>query len=208
MRSLITLSLLAACEPAMDVGLDASVDEATTDFVAYWRLDDTTDATGANPLTLAGGANINPGKFGSALTLDGIDDHAVRATPTATLRPAAAFAISAWVNLTSTDTSGAEVASMGDNYGLRIAADGNVKSWFWDPVTYRMATTSGVNIKDGAWHHLVGQYTGSRVQVFVDGTLRAELAATGSITYNRGTSFVLGRHGNGGTNHDFKGAYR
>lgn len=94
---------------------------------------------------------------------------------------------------------------MGDNYGLRIAADGNVKSWFWDPSTYRMATTSGVNVKDGAWHHLVGQYTGARVQVYVDGALRGELAITGAMTYNRGTSFVLGRHGNGGTAHDFKG---
>ena len=199
-------------DPQPDDGGALGTIYSTTDYVARWKLDEATgttanDSLGVNGLTLKNNAAFaTTGKISGSLTLDGVDDYAVRTTPSSALKPTTAFSIAAWVKLTTTDSGGSEVASMGDNYGLRIAADGNVKSWFWDTSTYHMATTSGVNVKDGAWHHLVGQYDGSRVQVFVDGALKKELAITGAIAYARGTSFVLGRHGNGDTSHDFNGS--
>ena len=62
-----------------------------------------------------------------------------------------------------------------------------------------------MNVKNGAWHHVVGQYTGSQLQLYLDGVLKVSVARTGSISYTLGTGFYLGKHGNGATNRDFNG---
>jgi len=188
---------------------------------AYWRVDEavgskvydssddwhTPPGQNQTPLTLNNGATFNlAGHLTSALSFDGIDDNASNTAPPWYMKPTAAYAISAWVKLTTTDTYGADIVSMGDNYGLRVYNDGNVKSWFWNTsTTYKMCTTAGVNVKDGLWHHLVGTYNGANIQVWVDGVLKQTLAATGAIQYPRGTGLFVGQHGFGGTDHNMNG---
>ena len=192
--------------------------DSTLYSLVYWRVDeavgskvyDSADDWHAppnnyTPLTLNNGATFDPaGHLTSAMSFDGIDDNASNASPPTA--PYSGYAISAWVKLTQTDTSGADVVSWGDNFGLRVYSDGNVKSWFWNTTTtYKMCTTVGVNVKDGLWHHLVGTYNGANIQVWVDGVLKQTLAATGTMVYPRGTTLFVGQHGFGGTDHNFNG---
>ena len=69
--------------------------------------------------------------------------------------------------------------------------------------TYHVFSGAGTN--NSAWHHLVGQYDGSQLQIFVDGVLKAQMAASGTIAYTLGTGFFIGHHGNGKTTYDFNG---
>jgi endonuclease/exonuclease/phosphatase family metal-dependent hydrolase len=198
----VALSAVAASRAAAQI---------PTDTAAHWTLDEMTgtiagDTSGnGNDGTLTNGPIWTAGKINGALLFDGIDDNVTVAVPAPSLRPAGTYAISAWVRYTATDTSGGDVATMGDSYALRVQPTGDVKTYFYNGTTWNAVISTGVNTKDGAWHHLVGQYTGSSVQVYVDGVLKNQAAFTGSIVYTLGSSFFLGQHGNGGVHHNFNG---
>jgi endonuclease/exonuclease/phosphatase family metal-dependent hydrolase len=177
--------------------------------VAHWTLDDSAsadDSTGNGHTGVVSGATETGGKFGGALFFTG--DDAIAVANTAGLTPASGYAISAWVKFTQTGPSGGEVASMGDSYALRVQPTGEVKSFFYNGTSYENVALSTLKANDDRWHHIVGQYTGSAVEVYIDGTLAGSRALTGSgvISYTKGNTFTLGRHGNGGANHFFKGA--
>jgi endonuclease/exonuclease/phosphatase (EEP) superfamily protein YafD len=183
----------------------------TTQALAHWSLDQTSgntaiDASGhGHGATLVNGPVWAPGRVGGGLVFDGIDDEVVRVDPGAALKPTARFAVAAWVKTTATGVAGGEVVSMGDSYVLRVQPDGNVRAIFYDGAAWQSHITSNVNVKDGSWHHLVGQYDGNAIQVFVDGVARGQTSATGAIAYTKGPSLHLGRHGNGKTDRYFRG---
>jgi endonuclease/exonuclease/phosphatase family metal-dependent hydrolase len=187
--------------------------QAPTDAAAYWKLDETSGTTAAdssgnghNGTLTNGPAWTTAGTIGGALTFDGVDDHVEVASPSALLQPTGAFAISAWIKYTATDTSGSsEVATMGNSYGLRVRSTGEVSAYFASgPAAWNFATTTGAGLNDGTWHHVVGQYTGSALQVYVDGVFAQQELFSGPIAYGLGTSFYLGQHNNS-TNYNFAG---
>ena len=57
-----------------------------------------------------------------------------------------------------------------------------------DSGTYH--TTSKTTLDNG-WHHLVAQYTGSQIELYVDGSLVSSTAATGTIT-NSSAEIIIG----------------
>lgn len=103
------------------------------------------------------------------------------------------------------DTKGGEVASMGDSYGLRVKPDGNMLFFYYNGIKWRGVATTGSNVLDGEWHHIVGLKTSSALQVYIDGVLKEGLNNTGTITYTLGTDFFVGRHGNAEIFYDFNG---
>jgi hypothetical protein len=182
-----------------------------TDVAAHWKADESSGTTAADVsanaqhLTLVNGPVFAAGKLGNALQLDGVNDHAVRTSPAAALKPTTAVAASVWINTTATDTGGSEVLSMGDTYAVRVNSDGNVRFFIYSAGQWSAIDSTGLNLKDGAWHHIVGQYNGSQLQLYIDGVLRGTVAKFGSLSYTLGTGFYVGKHGNGGTNRDFSG---
>ncbi len=179
--------------------------------VAFWKLDDgsgtlATDSSGNGQDLTVVDAAWTAGDIGGALAFDGIDDYAVRLSPSAALEPTAAVAVSAWVRPTATGVYGGEVVSMGDNYVLRVTTSGDMEFFIWSGGAWHWAISSGLNVMDGRWHHAVGQYDGSTVQVWVDGSLLATLAFQGPMQYGWGTGLYLGTHGNGSPNYRYTGA--
>lgn len=185
--------------------------QVPTGPLAHWKLDETGSNTVAADDSGNGhsGTVLDPawsaGKIGGALTFDGANQ--VRVVGAPALEPAS-YAVSAWVKYTQTDVSGGDVLSMGDNFGLRVQPDGAVKTYFYGGPTagYRVAQSTTVNTKDGQWHHILGQYANGLLQVYVDGIKRDEKAFSDPIVYGLGADLYLGRHGNGGGNHDFNGS--
>jgi endonuclease/exonuclease/phosphatase family metal-dependent hydrolase len=180
----------------------------TSGLVAHWTVDNTANDSSGNGFhgTLVGGT-YGTGKISSAADLDGTGDHiATGIVPDLSpLKPSSAFTISAWVKYSTTGPSGGDVANMGDSYGLRVQPDGSVKTYFYAGSNWPSVTSAEFNTEDDAWHHIVGQYTGTKLRVYIDGGFQGEVAASGSIAYPSGRSFYIGKHGNGGANHNFNG---
>src|SRR5437868_12270210 len=139
-----------------------------------------------------------PGKLNNAVTLDGTADF-IQVTGSASLRPPTTVAVAAHVKTASAPAE-AEVVSMGDNYTLRIKADGNVRfAYYIGNQVWTVAETTGVNVLSNTFHHVVGQKTTSAIEIYVDGTLKTSLPGSGTIVYTLGPNLMIGRHGNGGT---------
>lgn len=138
-----------------------------------------------------------------AVSLDGIDDH-LYVPGTAALHPTSQVALEAWVKLTTTDVSGSEIISIGDRCLLRVQTDGLVSFTIYYGTGWRGLSANGGNVKDGLWHHVLGQKTSSALQIYVDGVSRGSISNSDTISYPTGDLYI-GRHGNGGTAYDFKG---
>src|SRR4051812_5776805 len=145
-----------------------------------------------------------PGKLNNAVTLDGTADF-IQVTGSASLRPPTTVAVAAFVKTASAPTE-AEVVSMGDNYTLRILADGNVRfAYHIGNQVWTAAQTTGVNVLSNTFHHVVGQKTTSAIEIYVDGVQKKTQPGSGTIVYTLGPNLMIGRHGNGGTTRYFNG---
>jgi hypothetical protein len=116
---------------------------------------------------------------------------------TARLKPAL-VTLSAWVRLLRTDSLSSDIASMGDNYMLRIDKVNNSPKF----VLYNMADTpqiicqdSSLSLADSAWHYMAGTFDGANVCLYVDGILTRTVPYAGAIEYNLGPDFMIGVHG-------------
>ena len=179
-------------------------------LVADWKLDENSgttanDSSGNNFNGSISGANWTTGHAGNALSFNG-NGYVRVAAPSSLLKPSSQVAVSAWIKASSTDTSGAEIATMGDSYLLRVLTDGNVRFSFYNGSAFKPCSTTGINVLDNNWHHIVGQKTADGVEIYVDGLWRNSLLdTTGNISYTRGPDFYIGKNGNGNTAYDFKG---
>jgi alpha-galactosidase len=179
-------------------------------LAADWNLDENSGAT-ANDSTGNGfngsitGAAWITGHSGSGLSFNG-SGYVRAAAPSSRLKPASQVALSAWIKAGLTDTSGAEIASMGDSYFLRVLTDGNVRFSFYNGSAFKPCSTSGINVLNNNWHHIVGQKTADGVEIYVDGVLQSSLLDnTETISYTKGPDFYIGKNGNGNTTYDFTG---
>ena len=177
---------------------------------AYYALDEgsgttATDESGNGNSGTVTGATWTTGKSGGGLSFDG-NDYITKTNPSSGVKPSSEVAIAAWIKTSVTDTGGAEVVSMGDSYALRVEKDGNIKFFYYNGSGYKSVRTTGVNVLNGAWHHIVGQKTGATLQIYVDGSSKISTSNTGTIRYTLGTNLYIGNHGNGGTSYDFRGS--
>lgn len=114
--------------------------------------------------------------------------------------------LAAWVNLTTADSNGAEIISLGDSIGLRADSGGKLKGFYWDGTAYRFFETVATLAGTG-WRHVALTFddTGNAQKLYLDGSVVATTAFTGSISYTLGADSFIGTHANGGTTTDFTG---
>ncbi len=112
----------------------------------------------------------------------------------------------AWIKSLSTDTWGGEVISAGNNWGLRLLTDGNVRFFFNSTAGWKNYETTGVNIKDGVWHHVTASKGAANVKLYVDGILKATFASPEAINYLYGQKVIIGKHGDLDDNFTFNGS--
>jgi len=77
--------------------------------------------------------------------------------------------------------------------GLNILADGSAQNWWYA----NDLSTTGVNLHDGAWHHIVAQFNGTTRKIYVDGVERASDTPSGKNTAT-GTTLYVGTQNNVG----------
>ena len=176
----------------------------------YYRFGASDPGNDASPLGLhdgsVNGATVfNDGVRGDVLSLDGDDYVQI----TGRFDDPANITLAAWVNLTSSDTNGAEVISLGDSVALRLDEAAGmivVSGFFYDGTTW-LFTSSGPTLAGTGWHHVA--YTADTVNqihtVYIDGAAVASQAFTGSINYALGADTFIGKHGNNANDRDFNG---
>lgn len=188
----------------------ADVSELYTGLVGHWKFNESSGTTAADSTAEGNNGAVS----GATWTASGIIENALsfngagsvtKTGSAAVLKPSTEVSVSAWIKAGSTDTGGSEIVSMGDSYAVRLEATGNIKFFYYNGSTWSNITTTGLNLKDNQWHYVVGQKTSSSVEIYVDGVLKITSANTGTITYNQGSNFVIGKHGNGGNTYDFVG---
>ncbi len=189
--------------------LNAKIYKLSPILVSHWKFDEGSGTTAADSSVNGNNGNIigatwATGKSGSGLSFDG-NDYVIRTNPSAGLKPSLEVATAAWIKMSATDTGGAEIVSMGDSYAIRVQTNGNIQFFYYNGTTWKSIITTGVNVRDGVWHHIVGQKTSAALQIYVDGISKASISNTGTITYTLGTGLFIGRHGNGDTIYDFTG---
>ncbi len=182
---------------------------AVSGLVGYWKFDEASgtlaaDSSGLGDTGTLSGTSRAAGVSGNAVSLDGTGGY-VLVPGTASLMPASTVSVTAWANTSTTPARGGEVASMGDSYSLRVLADGNVLFFIYNGTTWVTVQTTGVNVKDGRWHHLAGVKSAGQLQVYVDGALKAVYGTTDAISYSLGNGLYVGKHGNGSSLDDFNG---
>jgi hypothetical protein len=126
----------------------------------------------------------------------------------AALKPASNLTVSLWYRATTALVTGSDVINLGGDYFLRLKPDG--VEWVkranpTGPGFYAICRLTGTTTHlDGGWHHLAGVTDAAGMRLYVDGVQRALNTRAESIVYTY-DQLLVGREGNGGTNHDFEG---
>jgi len=166
-----------------------------------WALDDGGGATAAdssgnsNTGTLFNGPAWAAGQANGALSFDGVDDH-VSIPNSPSLSPTNAMTLAAWVNTRDVAATqqiiGKYSGTLGGPYFLRVQNPGAIR--------FRAGgvnLTSGTVLTANTWYYVAGTYDGSQLRLYVNGTLRASVAASGAMADN-GLNVNIGSLTNGG----------
>jgi hypothetical protein len=186
----------------------------TDGLISCWTLDAgsgtvAADGWGTNHGSLKAGQGggraplWTTGKFGGALDFDGKSSY-VDCGNNATLKPASAVSISAWVKQDAINYYG-QIAGMATDTGSKesgysVLSDNSIGgtagyvAWISagaDADGNYMSKNTGYTL--GQWNHIAMTYNGSQTKVYVNGTAATPgTSESGNIDYTYVTSFYIG----------------
>jgi hypothetical protein len=178
--------------PAAEDCTDTGLPRKPGTLVAHYPFE---AGSGITVVDAAGGHH--PGRLNSAGWTTGLvgafagdfDGARVVTISTVTeMQPTAAFGVSLWIRTTAT-ASDMALYNINDRIGLGISGN-NAYAFFFNGSTSPDLTTSGVNLRDGAVHHLVYTYDGAAHQVYIDNVPRASAPTTGAVVHNGGAATI------------------
>jgi hypothetical protein len=150
-------------------------------------------------------ATSRSGAIGAGHGLDS-GDYIQSTRPSPGLRLTRAFTLSAWFHTDGRKiaATGAELLSMGDNYGLRVQRDSTLQVWYWPPNPPPASATDwyyvlgkAPAIFDGQWHLATGVFDGTALRIFCDGKELASAPAADVVGLQFPLNVTFGKHGNG-----------
>lgn len=220
-REVAGLSTLSSSGETISVSLGSSSNESISDgLIGYWPMDEAAANTcsgGANDScdrsgngrdgAWNGNSTYTSGKFGNGTSFDGTDDSIMISGLMGNLSE---VTLSGWANLTSADSNGSELISLGDCVGLRL--DDPFSSAGVTGFNYDGSDWSGVNtglfVAGFGWHHYAYVVkSASYHSLYIDGMQVANESITTTISCSGlGTNTWIGHHGNGDSAMDFNGS--
>jgi len=168
----------------------------TGKLVGWWKLDETSgdtakDSAGNNDGRLVGDPQWQPsaGKVGGALELDGDGDY-VEIPNESNFDITTEITVSAWIKANQFDKEWQAIIAKGDST-WRIQRNQNKDSLEFACSGLKIPSGSPYgslygekSVNDGQWHHIVGVYDGSKMYLYVDGTVDTSQPASGRINTN------------------------
>jgi hypothetical protein len=175
----------------------------------HWKLNESsgTSAADASPFgrtgTVTGTSTWTAGMLNNAFQFNG----STKIQVTGLLNSPKSVSAAAWVNLTTADSAGSEVISIGDHFVIRLDEGGAAKALVYNGSTWESASFTQTFAGTG-WHHLAAtfDYATKGLKLYIDGVQAASATTTTAINYSGlGSNTLIGRHGNAGTTRDFTG---
>ncbi len=179
--------------------------------VSWWTGEDdgsgaAQDLAGGNTGSPQNGVEFVPGHVGGAMRFDGVDDRVV-VSDSPNLNVAGPFSIEAWFKAAKTDPNPSAYTIVDKSHGFGSAPTGWALTVTGTRVSFAFgdgssilspATDLSINVVDNRWHHVVGVFTGSSVEVYLDGVPSAIPAAATQHATNGGDLYI-GAFWGGGT---------
>lgn len=156
-----------------------SVGSPVGSYAAWWKFDEGHDNTlndqsvNTNTGTNHGAVWTNDGKFGKALSFDGLGSYVQIANAIA-IKNSTNFSYEAWVYISSLPGARQEIFTQAWQSWLEISAANQWKFGFYDGSSDKTIST---NASTG-WHHLVGTFDGSYLRLYVDSVAVTPVAQT------------------------------
>jgi hypothetical protein len=181
-------------------------------LLLHWKLNESSGTTAADSSTYERtGTVTGTSNWVTAIRDNGFDFNKATkiATPSLVGNPAN-FTIACWANTRTTDSSGAELVSVGDrfkilshyrHYNAPVAA-------FWNGSTYIVVSASGGSRIGTGWHHYAVTFddAANSLNIYVDGQLAGTTSTTSSVVFSSGgTNTVVGANGWNDTTFDHDG---
>lgn len=186
--------------------------EPPTGLVSWWRAENNAmDSVGTHHGTPQNGAAFAAGRVGQAFSLDGIDDY-ISVPHSDDLNPTGPFSVECWINASAIQYSPDGLFLIVDkSHGFQDATgwvlqghpDGTLGFAFGNggpdataenfPEVHSLST-----VNDGVWHHVAGIYTGTRLEIYLDGALQ-NIFATSDTPVGNARNVEIGRAWGGGS---------
>jgi hypothetical protein len=163
-------------------------------LVAWWKFDkgsgDVVVDSGPNHLdgAVLGNPSWVAGVLGEALKFDGEGDY-VDFGNDSKFNITDKITVAAWIKVDTFDCEWQAIFTKGDG-SWRLQRNGTKDSiefactGAFVPGALVGSLFGTVNVNDGQWHHVAGTYDGSKICLYVDGSLDVSSEATGSIRIN------------------------
>jgi len=176
------------------------------------------DIADGNSGTLVNGATTAPGKVGQALSFDGVDDRVLVAF-NSNMNPTGPFTADLWLKASPQQFSGDGIFMLVDKshgwvdstgWGISgFISDGTLSFFFGEggggPPANFVGASTGVSVLDDQWHHFAGVYTGSTIEVYLDGVLRQSTPYSGPPVNNNRDLYMGASWGAGTPTRHFHG---
>ncbi len=155
-------------------------------LVGYWRFDEGTgteagDSAGKNDGKIYGAIWV-PGKLGSALYFDGVDDYVE--IPDSESLDLTSFTVEVWVYPREIKSDYQPLIVKGEqerNYGLLIRPDEMRIHFSFKRTDGTWAASDSVgSLTLNAWNHVAMTYDGSKLRLYLNGQLDREVAESGT----------------------------
>jgi hypothetical protein len=134
---------------------------------------------------LSGSSNSVPGKMGTALNFDGVNDNITLPT-NSIIQPTSAITVAVWVKADTFTLWDSPIGNTDNpwNTGYGFFHNGtNTMSFFVNGYSANVATVPFTDTT--GWHHLVGTWDGATVKIYLDGVVSSVTDNyAGTITYN------------------------
>ena len=190
--------------------LTSAAEGADLSLAGWWRFDEGSGSTvydrsgNGNDGTLNGDPQWVAGKIGGALGFDGRGDY-VDCGNDASLDITDKVTIAVWVK--TNDAGNGQhnpYVTKGDcSYAIKHHISNSIEFFIYDDGDWHVVHFPVDGSFNDVWHHLAGTYDGTNLKLYIDGTLEATTAYTGSIA-NNVFSVNIGR--NAQTERFYKGA--
>ena len=196
--------------------------KAPAGMISWWPGDLTAnDTVSGNDGTLVNGAAFAQGKVGPAFSFDGIDDY-VRIPHNENLNPTGPFSVDVWIKADPQQFSSDGLFVIIDKSHGFIDGTGWVMQGVQSDVSCEIGmgrpcvfgevifgfgrgidpaypgdfiiTGTGKSVLDNEWHHLAGVFTGTELQMYLDGVL-TWITLHSNSPVNNARDVFIGKHG-------------
>lgn len=150
---------------------------STNGVMGHWRLNEESGTTAYNDVGAAPNASISAathveGKISNGLNFDGTDD-ITTVVDSPSIETANGFSFTLWfrTSLAGNQAIARKYSASGSQreWDIRFDANGYVVFVVSSDGIATSSVTGAINWEDGNWHFLAALYTGSQLQLFIDG---------------------------------------